>query len=139
MDFNFTEEQSMIRDSLSRLIREQYDFDTRRKVIESESGWRPEMWAQFAELGLLMAPFSEEDGGLGGGQAHRVVCLGQVDFGARDPLPLSPRRVIVQPGSSGSHHSSFRPLFGWGLGEGGEEVQEVVILKGGKLFDVGMY
>ena len=67
MDFNFTEEQNMIRDSLSRLIREQYDFDTRRKVIESESGWRPEMWAQFAELGPLMAPFSEEDGGLGGG------------------------------------------------------------------------
>ena len=33
MDFNFTEEQTMIRDSLSRLIREQYDFDTRRKVV----------------------------------------------------------------------------------------------------------
>ena len=42
MDFNFTEEQNMIRDSLSRLIREQYDFDTRRKVVESEAGWRPE-------------------------------------------------------------------------------------------------
>ena len=66
MDFSFTEEQNMIRDSLSRLIREQYDWETRNKVITSESGWRPEMWAQFAELGLLMAPFSEEDGGLGG-------------------------------------------------------------------------
>ncbi len=75
MDFNFTEEQSMIRDSLSRLIREQYDFDTRRKVIESESGWRPEMWAQFAELGLLMAPFSEEDGGLGGGPIDAMVVM----------------------------------------------------------------
>ena len=48
MDFNFTEEQSMIRDSLARLIREQYDFDTRRGVVASEAGWRPEMWAQFA-------------------------------------------------------------------------------------------
>ncbi|MEQ3649067.1 acyl-CoA dehydrogenase family protein [Hyphomonas sp.] len=75
MDFNFTEEQSMIRDSLSRLIREQYDFDTRRKVVESESGWRPEMWAQFAELGLLMAPFSEEDGGLGGGPIDAMVVM----------------------------------------------------------------
>jgi pimeloyl-CoA dehydrogenase small subunit len=75
MDFNFTEEQGMIRDSLSRMIREQYDFDTRRKVIESESGWRPEMWAQFAELGLLMAPFSEEDGGLGGGPIDAMVVM----------------------------------------------------------------
>jgi pimeloyl-CoA dehydrogenase small subunit len=75
MDFNFTEEQTMIRDSLSRLIREQYDFDTRRKVVESEAGWRPEMWAQFAELGLLMAPFSEEDGGLGGGPIDAMVVM----------------------------------------------------------------
>lgn len=75
MDFNFSEEQTMIRDSLARLIREQYDFETRRSVVESESGWRPEMWAQFAELGLLMAPFSEEDGGLGGGPLDAMVVM----------------------------------------------------------------
>jgi pimeloyl-CoA dehydrogenase small subunit len=75
MDFNFTEEQGMIRDSLARLIREQYDFDTRMKAVKSESGWRPEMWAQFAELGLLMAPFSEEDGGLGGGPIDAMVVM----------------------------------------------------------------
>ena len=75
MDFNFTEEQGMIRDSLSRLIREQYDFDTRRKVVASKEGWRPAMWAQFAELGLLMAPFSEEDGGLGGGPIDAMVVM----------------------------------------------------------------
>lgn len=66
MDFNFTSEQEMLRDSIARLVREQYDFDTRRKVANSETGWRPEMWAQFAELGLLSAPFSEADGGFGG-------------------------------------------------------------------------
>jgi len=75
MDFNFTEEQTMIRDSLARLIREQYDFDTRREVVASDAGWRPEMWAQFAELGLLMAPFSEEDGGLGGGPIDAMVVM----------------------------------------------------------------
>ncbi|MEL6662682.1 MAG: acyl-CoA dehydrogenase family protein [Pseudomonadota bacterium] len=75
MDFNFTEEQTMIRDSLGRLIREQYDFDTRREVVASDSGWRPEMWAQFAELGLLMAPFSEDDGGLGGGPIDAMVVM----------------------------------------------------------------
>lgn len=75
MDFNFTEEQKMIRDSLARLIREQYDFETRRKVVASKDGWRPEMWAQFAELGLLAAPFSEEDGGLGGGPIDAMVVM----------------------------------------------------------------
>jgi hypothetical protein len=75
MDFNFTEEQTMIRDSLARLIKDQYDFDTRRKVIASSEGWRPKMWAQFAELGLLAAPFSEEDGGLGGGPIDAMVVM----------------------------------------------------------------
>jgi pimeloyl-CoA dehydrogenase small subunit len=75
MDFNFTEEQTMIRDSLARLIKDQYDFDTRRKVVASKEGWRPKMWAQFAELGLLAAPFSEEDGGLGGGPIDAMVVM----------------------------------------------------------------
>ena len=75
MDFSFTEEQNMIRDSLSRLIKDQYDWETRNKVITSETGWRAEMWAQFAELGLLMAPFSEEDGGLGGNAVDAMVVM----------------------------------------------------------------
>ena len=75
MDFNFSEEQTMIRDSLARLLRDQYDFDTRRKVAEGESGWRPQMWQQFAELGLLAAPFSEEDGGLGGSAIDSMVIM----------------------------------------------------------------
>ena len=75
MDFNFSEEQTMIRDSLARLLRDQYDFDTRRKVAEGESGWRPQMWQLFAELGLLAAPFSEEDGGLGGSAIDSMVIM----------------------------------------------------------------
>lgn len=75
MDFNFTEEQGMIRDSLARMIREQYDFETRMDVIKSDSGWRPEMWAQLAELGLFMAPFSEDDGGLGGGPVDAMIVM----------------------------------------------------------------
>lgn len=75
MDFDFTDEQNMVRDGISRLIREQYDFDTRRRVIESESGWRPELWAQLAELGMLAAPFSEEDGGFGGGATETMLIM----------------------------------------------------------------
>jgi pimeloyl-CoA dehydrogenase small subunit len=75
MDFNFTEEQGMLRDSLAKMIRDQYDFDTRRKVVASAEGWRKDMWMQFAELGLMMAPFSEEDGGLGGGPIDAMVVM----------------------------------------------------------------
>ncbi|WP_417612263.1 acyl-CoA dehydrogenase family protein [Parasphingorhabdus sp.] len=73
MDFDFTDEQNMVRDGISRLIREQYDWDTRRSVVESESGWRPELWAQLAELGMLAAPFSEEDGGFGGATEAMII------------------------------------------------------------------
>jgi pimeloyl-CoA dehydrogenase small subunit len=73
MDFNFTAEQDSLRDMIARLVREQYDFDTRRKVAKSEAGWRPEIWSQFAELGLLGAPFSEADGGFGGGPVDAML------------------------------------------------------------------
>lgn len=86
MDFNFTDEQNMIRDSLARLIRDQYDFDTRMEVVRGEAGWRPELWAQFGELGLLMAPFSEDDGGLGGGPVDAMVVM--EEFG---------RGLVIEP------------------------------------------
>jgi len=73
MDFAFTPEQDMLRDTVARLIREQYDFDTRRKVAKAEPGWRPQMWAQFAELGLLGASFPEADGGFGGGPIEAMI------------------------------------------------------------------
>jgi pimeloyl-CoA dehydrogenase small subunit len=73
MDFAFTSEQDMLRDTVARLVREQYDFETRRKVAKSEAGWRPAMWSQFAELGLLGASFPEADGGFGGGPIEAMI------------------------------------------------------------------
>lgn len=75
MDFNFTEEQDMVRDGLARLVREQYDWETRRKAIASPDGWRPEVWAQLAELGIFGMPFSEADGGFGGGAVDAMVIM----------------------------------------------------------------
>jgi pimeloyl-CoA dehydrogenase small subunit len=75
VDFNFTEEQEMVRDGLSRMVREQYDWETRRKAIATAAGWRPEVWAQLAELGILGMPFSEADGGFGGGAVDAMVVM----------------------------------------------------------------
>lgn len=75
MDFNFTEEQDMVRDGLSRLVREQYDSEARRAVVETEPGWSSAIWAQLAELGILGMPFSEADGGFGGGAIDSMVVM----------------------------------------------------------------
>lgn len=75
MDFNFSDEQNMVRDGLSRLIREQYDYEARQKIIASDSGWNAQLWAQLAEMGMLAAPFSEEDGGFGGGALETLVVM----------------------------------------------------------------
>ena len=65
----------MVRDGLSRLVREQYDWETRRAAIESDAGWRPEIWAQLAELGILGMPFSEDVGGFGGGAIDAMIVM----------------------------------------------------------------
>jgi alkylation response protein AidB-like acyl-CoA dehydrogenase len=76
MDFSFTEEQSMLRDTLASYLRDRYDPDTRRAVAASEAGWRPEVWKAFAEeLGILGLPFPEEMGGLGGGAVETVIVM----------------------------------------------------------------
>lgn len=75
MDFNFSEEQNMLRDSLSRLIREKYDFETRRGFVKSDLGRSESIWSQLGELGIFMAPFSEEDGGLGGGSIDSMLVM----------------------------------------------------------------
>ncbi len=76
MDIQFTEEQELLRSSVQRLLRDQYDFDARRKIVATEEGFSRKHWTSFAELGLLAAPFSEEAGGLGGGLGAGLVRKG---------------------------------------------------------------
>jgi hypothetical protein len=66
MDVSFTEEQSMLRDTVASYLADHYSFAARRQAVESQSGWRPTVWQAFAEeLGILGVPFAEEHGGLG--------------------------------------------------------------------------
>ena len=66
MNFDYTDEQNALRDSLSKWAAQQYDFDKRKAAMADENAWKKN-WATFAELGLLAAPLPEEFGGLGGG------------------------------------------------------------------------
>ncbi|HZZ86820.1 MAG TPA: acyl-CoA dehydrogenase family protein [Caulobacteraceae bacterium] len=79
MNFSFTEEQSLLRDSLAAYLADHYDFETRRAAVKSESGWRPEVWKAFAQdLGILGASLPEALGGLGGGPTETLVIMEQL-------------------------------------------------------------
>ena len=76
MDFTFTQEQSMLRDSLASYLADHYDFAARQEATGSASGWRPQVWKAFAEdLGILGAAFPEDLGGLGGGAVETMVVM----------------------------------------------------------------
>ncbi|MBI3700188.1 MAG: acyl-CoA dehydrogenase family protein [Afipia sp.] len=66
MDFSFTEEQTLLRNSVGKFLADNYGFETFKKISRSDAGWKRENWQQFAELGLLAAPLPEAYGGLGG-------------------------------------------------------------------------
>ncbi|MBC7957082.1 MAG: acyl-CoA dehydrogenase family protein [Cytophagales bacterium] len=66
MDFNLSEEQTAIQDSLKRYLAKDYSFDQRRTLTKSALGHSEQAWATYAELGLLALPFPESAGGLGG-------------------------------------------------------------------------
>lgn len=76
MDFSFTQEQTMLRDSVERYLADHYDFAKRQVVVHGSAGWRPEVWRAFAEdLGILGAVFPEEMGGFGGGPVETLLIM----------------------------------------------------------------
>lgn len=66
MNFELTEERQMLQDTLRRFLADRYTTETRNAVIASDTGMSAEIWAELAELGVIGALFSEEDGGFGG-------------------------------------------------------------------------
>ncbi len=75
MDFSYTEEQTLLRNSVSKYLADKYTFDSWRKFTRSDLGRDPAHWTQFAELGLLAAPLPEAFGGLGGGAADAQIVM----------------------------------------------------------------
>lgn len=66
MDFNHTEDRAMLKDMVARFIADNYALEKRNEAAEGPEGFSREQWGKFAELGLIGALFSEEDGGFGG-------------------------------------------------------------------------
>jgi len=81
MNFDFTEEQQMVRDSIARFVQDDYDWDTRKAIVASEKGLSPDNWKLFAELGWLSIPFAEEHGGFGGNIVDLSVVMEELGKG----------------------------------------------------------
>ncbi|MCW5680314.1 MAG: acyl-CoA dehydrogenase family protein [Xanthobacteraceae bacterium] len=75
MDFEFSEEQQLLKDSIEGLLGDKYDFEHRKKILESADGWSREIWKQYAELGILGLPFAEEHGGINGGPVETMIVM----------------------------------------------------------------
>ncbi len=75
MDFDLNDDQRLLKDSVDHLISDRYDFEQRKKYAQGPDGWSREMWAQYAELGLLGLPFAEEHGGFGGGAEETMIVM----------------------------------------------------------------
>ncbi len=91
MNFEFTEEQIMLRDSVARFIQDGYGFDVRQHIARSDEGISRDNWKTFAELGWLSIPFAEEHGGFGGSAVDVMLVMEQLGKG----LVLEPYLATV--------------------------------------------
>ena len=75
MNFDLSDDQRMLKDSVERFIADRYDFEARHRHMKQPDGWSRDVWREMAELGLLALPFAEDDGGLGGGGVEMMIVM----------------------------------------------------------------
>ena len=75
MDFDLSEEQRLLKESVDGLLTDSYDFDARKKYMKEKGGWSKAVWGKLAEQGLLGLPFAEADGGFGAGGVETMIVM----------------------------------------------------------------
>src|SRR6201993_2229779 len=75
MDFDLSEEQRLLKDSVDGLLTDAYEFEQRKKYMKEKGGWSRAIWGKLAEQGLLGLPFSEADGGFGAGAVETMIVM----------------------------------------------------------------
>ena len=74
MDFDLSDEQRQLKDSVDRLLKDAYDdLNLRKGYMKEPKGYSDALYAQYAELGLTAVPFSEDHGGLGQGLTETMI------------------------------------------------------------------
>jgi pimeloyl-CoA dehydrogenase small subunit len=75
MDFDLSEEQRLLKESVDGLLGSSYEFEQRKKYMAEKGGWSKSLWSKLAEQGLLGLPFSEDDGGFGAGAVETMIVM----------------------------------------------------------------
>ena len=102
MDFDLSDEQTLIADNVARLMKDKYGFESRKGYAAAPLGFSEPLWRQYADLGLIGAPFAEGDGGYGGGAVE--IMLTQEAFGRA--LALEPYFATVVLAGGALRHAA---------------------------------
>ena len=75
MDFQLSDEQQQLRDSLARFVQKDYAFEKRKAILKSKDGYSREAWQQLADMGLTAIGLPEAHGGLPGNAVDTMVVM----------------------------------------------------------------
>ena len=81
MNFELSDEQRLLQDSVARFVQDNYELENRIKLVATSQGFSSELWTTIAELGWLALPFDEADGGFGGSPIEIMVIMEQLGKG----------------------------------------------------------
>lgn len=81
MDFNFSDEQQLLADTVQRFVRDNYSFEARRGILQGKDGWSRDLWKEIAGLGLTAINVAEEQGGLGNGPVETMLVMNALGEG----------------------------------------------------------
>ena len=100
MNFDITEEQQLVKDSVTRFVQDNYELETRIAISGKNPGYSEDHWKTFAELGWLGLPFSEADGGFGGSAIDTLLMFEEFGKG----IVLEPYLASVVLGGGALRH-----------------------------------
>jgi pimeloyl-CoA dehydrogenase small subunit len=75
MDFELSDEQRQLQDSVARFVQDNYSFEQRRAIVATEAGYSEDHWKQMAELGWLGLALPEDHGGIGLGPVETMIMM----------------------------------------------------------------
>src|ERR1700752_5320551 len=81
MNFELSDEQTLLAETIKRFVDTHYNFDARAKIMASPGGWSTDVWAAIAEMGLLVWPFAEAHGGFGGSTVDVMLVMEAIGEG----------------------------------------------------------
>jgi alkylation response protein AidB-like acyl-CoA dehydrogenase len=95
MDFDFSDDQDMLRDTVRKWVDKAYTFERRREIVKA-GGFSKAAWGQLAELGLTGLYVPEAQGGSGLGPVDAMVVMEELGRG----IVLEPYAAVSLVGVS---------------------------------------